>query len=185
VVEDEGEAGQLLVGPGAGGQLVREHDQVVDEPGVGDGGQSAADVRAQQPLGVGFALDLVADALEVPAAGEGAQAGAFVGDVGPGEVGPADDAPDQVVPGGQGQELRGLLGHGDGLHEDRAAHPGTPRLGFEVLHREVASQRGEFGSGDPVLVADGQVPHVVVGVDHGHDGSSHTTGRPASAPPSE
>ncbi len=169
----------------AGRELVGQDHEVVDQPGVGDGGQSPAYVRAQQPIRVGFALDLVADALEVAAAGEFPQPGQFVGDVGAGEVGPPDYARDQVVLVGQGQELRGLLGHGDRLDEDRAVHSGRSRLGCEVLHREVAAKRPQFGAGDPVLVPYGQVPHVVVGVDHGHDGSSHTTGRPASAPSPE
>ncbi|GHE06408.1 hypothetical protein GCM10010339_46590 [Streptomyces alanosinicus] len=83
--------------------------------------------------------------------------------------------------GGQGEELGGLLGHGDRLDEDGAGGSGRPRLGSEVGEGEVASERAVFG--DPVLVPYGEVPDVVVGVD-GH-GSSRTTGSPAPAPPRE
>ena len=164
VVEDEGEFGQGGGRLDAGGSWCGQDDQVVDQAGVGDGGQTAAYVRAQQPLRVGLALDLVADALEVLAAGEFAQPGELVGDVRAGEVGPADDSRDQVVLGGEGQELRGLLGHGDRLDEDGAVDSGRAGLGGEVRHGEVAPER-RCRSGDPVLVPDGQVPDVVVGVD--------------------
>ncbi len=122
----------------------------------------------------------MADALQVVAAGEFAQAGEFVGDVRAGEVGPADDSGDQVVRVGEGEELGGLLGDGDRLDEDGPVDAGRAGHGCEVGDGEVPSQRLEFGSGDPVLVADREVPDVVVGVDR--HGSSHTTGRPASAP---
>ncbi len=51
---------------------------------------------------------------------------------------------------------------------------------------EVAPRRGEFRSAEPVLVADGQVPHLVTGVHDAGPGlrsghSSHTTGSEASA----
>lgn len=105
------------------------------------------------------------------------QPGQLVGDVRPGQVGPADHTRDQLAPRREGEELRGLLGHGDRLYEDRAVDAGGPCLRCEVRHAEITSQWLEFGPGDPVLVADREVPHVVVRV-HRH-GSSHTTGSPA------
>lgn len=183
VVEDEGEPRVRPRGLGGGRELVGQHHEVVDEARVGDGGESPVDVGAQQPARVGFALDLVADALQVAAAGEFAEAGEFVGDVGTGQVGPADDSGDQVVGVGEDQELGGLLGHGDRLDEYGAGDARRARLGFEVRDREVPPERLEFGPGEPVLVPYREVPDVVVGVD-GH-GSSHTTGRPARAPASE
>lgn len=165
VVEHEGQLGQQRGGLDGGGQLAGLDDEVVDESGGGDGAQSAQDVGAQQPAGVGFALDLVADADEPVAAGESAQCGQGVGDVGCGQVAPADDARDEVAVMGEGQELGGLVGDGDGLDEDGGTHPGGARLGLQVGEGEVPPERGEFVAGDPVLVAYRQVPHMVVGVD--------------------
>ncbi|MDQ0597273.1 hypothetical protein QF037_001618 [Streptomyces canus] len=165
----------------AGGQLVGQDEEVVDEACRGHGGETPPYVRPQQPFRVGLSLDLVADALEVSAAGEFPEAGQFVGDVGTGEIGPADDTGDQVVCGGQRQELRGLLGDGDRLDEYRPVHSGGGCLEGEVGDGEVPPDRAVLG--DPVLVAHRQVPEVVVRVDR--HGSSHTTGRPAAAPWSE
>nr|BBJ55633.1 hypothetical protein SAVMC3_82620 [Streptomyces avermitilis] len=162
---------------------MRQDHQVVDEPRPGHGGEPSADVGAQQPVGVGLALDLVADAPQIRAAGELREARQLVGHVRPGQVGPADHSPDQLTLRREGEELRRLLGDGDRLHEHGPVDPGRPCLRFEVRDSEVPPQGLEFRAGDPVLVADGQVPDVVVGVDR--HGSSHTTGRPASAPAPE
>ncbi|GAP52778.1 uncharacterized protein SAZU_7657 [Streptomyces azureus] len=183
MVQDEGESGQQGRRLGAGRELVGQHDQVVHQPRVGHGGQAAAYLRTQQPPRIRLALDLVPGALEVPPAGQLPQPGQLVGHVGAGEVGPADDPRDQLVLVGERQEFRGLLGDGDGLDEDGAVDARRAGLGCEILHGEVAPDRVALG--DPVLVPHGQVPDVVVRVDHGHDGSSQTTGRPASAPSPE
>jgi hypothetical protein len=210
VVEDEGEPGQPPGGLHRGRELVGFHQQVVDEARVGDGGQAAQHVGACQPAGVRFALHLVADAHQALTARPFAQPVEGVGDLGRGEVGPADDPGDQVAPGGQSEELGGLLGHGDRLYQHGGGDSGGTRFRFQVREREVATQRGEFGTGDPVLVADGEVPDMVVGVDdpdaparapavntrdrgadtRGRAGvrpahSSHTTGSDASEPSAE
>ena len=52
----------------------------------------APDVVAQQPVGVGLVVDLVADPDEPVAARAGAERGDRVADGGVGEVHPADDA---------------------------------------------------------------------------------------------
>lgn len=161
-------------------------DEVVCESGVGDGAKAAAYVGAQQPVGVGFVLDLMADAHQAVATREFAQCRDGVGDVRGGEVGPAEDAADQVAVVSQGQEFRGLLGDTDGLDEDRADHVGRLRLGGEVGGGEGAGEGCEVLAGDPWLGADRQVPEVVVGVDDPAAGHScHTTGSPAEQPSSE
>ena len=100
---------------------MRLDHEVVDESGGGDGGEAALYVGAQQPAGVGLALDLVADADQPVPAGEFAQAREGVGDIGRGEVGPADDARDEVAAVGEGEEFGGLLGDGDRLDEHGGA----------------------------------------------------------------
>ncbi|WSX09656.1 hypothetical protein OG496_11065 [Streptomyces sp. NBC_00988] len=173
MVQDEDEVRQQLGGLAGGLQLVREDQQVV-----------------HQPPGVRLALHLVADAHQVPAAGQFPHRREGVGDPGGGEIGPADDPGDEVTGLGQGQELRCLPGQGDGLDQHGGGDAGGPCLGFEVGEGEVAAQRCEFGSGDPVLVANGQVPHMVVRVDDPRAGllgrhSAHATGSEASAPSDE
>lgn len=105
VVEYEGESGHQGGSPDGGGQLMRQDDQVVDESGLCDGPESAKDVGSQQPLGVGFALDLVADSDEQVAAGQGAQGGERLVDVRCGEVGPPDDTRDETAVRGESEEL--------------------------------------------------------------------------------
>ncbi len=186
MVEDEGEAGQSGGRRRAGGELVRQHHQVVDQTGVGDGLEASAHVGPQQPLGVGFALDLVADALQVTSAREFGEPGQGVGDVRAREVGPADHSGDEFAVVREGEELRGLLLDGDGLHEDGGRDTGRLRArASRSLEREVPPDRGELLAGDPVLVAHGEVPDVVVRVDDRGHHSSQTTGRPASAPSAE
>lgn len=186
MVEDErqtGDPGRCL---SRGGQLARRDDEVVSEPRLRDGGQSAPYVGAEQPLGVGLLLDLVADADETVSARPLAQGGERVGDARRGEVDPADDSRDQVAAGREGQQLGRLLGDADGLYEDGAGHARRPRLRREVVHREAAGQWGEVVAGDPGLRSHRQVPDVVMGVDDlpGRH-SRHTTGSPASAPAEE
>lgn len=187
MVEDEGESGQQFGGLRGGGQLVLQDDQVVHESGGGDGGQTAAYVRAQQPLRVRLPLHLMAYPHQPVAAGQFAQRGEGVRDPGRGEIGPADDARDEVAPVRGGKELGGLLGDPDGLDEHGRGHPGGPGLGVQVREGEVPAEGSHGRAGDPVLVAYGQIPDVVVGVDHArrcHD-SSQTTGSPAPAPAAE
>ena len=97
----------------AAGSCGRERQQVVDEAGVG----APRAARAARRRGTASA-----DRAR-PAPGGGCrpatrvQPGQRVGHVGRGEVDPADDAGDQLVLGGQREELGRLLGHGDRLDD--------------------------------------------------------------------
>lgn len=102
MVEHEGQFRQQGGRSGGCGQLVGPDYQVVDETGGGDGPQTAQDVGAQQPLGVGFATDTVPDSDEPVTAGQGTERGEGVGDVRGGEVGPADHARDEGAAVGEG-----------------------------------------------------------------------------------
>jgi hypothetical protein len=162
------QAGQCGRGPGGGGELAGGDDQVVDQARVRHRGQAAQHVGTGQPARIGFALYLVPDADQLAAARHLGQRGQPVVNAGGGQVGPADHPGDQVAGGGQGEQFRGLAGHGDGLHDDARGHAAGPGERPVVAEQEVAAQRREGRPGDPVLVAYPQVPQVVVGVDDPH-----------------
>jgi hypothetical protein len=185
VVKDEDQVRHRGGRPGRGTQLAGRDDQVVDQAGPGDGGQAAQHVGPDQPVRVGFALDLVPQADQLRAAGHLGEGGDLVGDVGSSQVRPADHAGDQVAGRGQREQLRGLRGHGDGLHHDARgdAVPGGQMP--VVIEQEIAAQRSERRAGDPVLVSDAQVPQMVVSVDDPHGGHSSQTTGSAAADPSE
>jgi hypothetical protein len=186
VIQDKPQAGYRGSGPGRAWELAGRDDQVVDQARLGDRGQAAQHIGPGQPVRIGFVLDLVAQAGQLGAAGHSRQGADAVGDVGGGQVGPADHAGDQVAGCRQREQFGGLPGHGDGLHDDARGH--AIRLGhrLEVSEQEIAAQRGERRAGNPILIAHAQVPQVVVSIDDRHGRhSSHTTGSAAAAPSAE
>ena len=157
-----------------GRQLSGADEQVVDESGLADRPDPAADVVTQQPLRVGLVVDLVADPDETIAAGTRAEAGDRVGDAGIGQVDPPDDPPDERCRGCRGQELAGLVEARAGLDEDGRVDAGGGQRRCEVGRRERPSDGCEL-VGEPRVVRPGGVPDVVVGVD------DHRCGTGASA----
>jgi hypothetical protein len=123
---------------------------------------------------------------QFPAARPVLDGGDAVGEVRRGQVGPADDPGDQVAGIGQREQFGGLPRYGDGLHHDARGHAVRLCRGLVVTEEEIAAQRREGRTGDPVLVAYAQVPYVVVSVDDPHGRhSSQATGSAAAAPPAE
>jgi len=172
--------------PGRGAQLAGRDDQVVDQAGPGDGGQAVQHIGPVQPVRVGFALDLVPQADQLRAARLFLEGGDAIRDVRGGQVGPADHPGEQIAGAGQREQFGGLPRHGDGLHHHARGHAVRVGHGLVLAGREVAAQRSHRRAGDPVLVADAKIPHVVVSVDDRYARhSSQTTGSAAPAPPAE
>ncbi len=167
MVEHEGQLRELADRLDRGGQLVRPDQQFVDQAGVLDRGQAVEHVRTDQPVRVRLVLGLVPDALQ-PAAGRvGLQAADPLAGVARGQVDPADYRHDAVHGVSQHQHLGCLVRIGDGLHQHRGVHRGPLQRGLQVGGPEVAAQRFHLDADDPRLVADVEIPQVVVGVD-GH-----------------
>ena len=146
----------------------RQQEEVVDEAGGGDRLEAAPHVAAQQPLGVGLVLDLVADAGEPLAALARAQRVDPLGDVGRREVDPADDGRDEPVGGRRlAQQVRRLLLARRRLHDHGRADAGRPGDREQVVEPPRPAQHLEV-AGHPRVVAAARVPQVVVGVDD-HD----------------
>ena len=124
MVQDQRQLRHLRRRVGGGRDLMRQHDEVVAEPGRRDRAQAADDVGAAQPVRVGLGLHLVPDADQVAAAGPGGEPGQLVGDRRAGQVGPADHPGHQRVGRRDGQHLRRLGGDGHGLHQHGCGHPG-------------------------------------------------------------
>src|SRR5256714_2252725 len=176
VVEDEVDLGQLPYHVDGHRQLRYQHQQVVHQPGGPDGAQPAEHLGPAEPARVGLVLYLVPDAGQPFAARAGTERGDPVGDVGGGEVDPADHALDQPIVGaGRGEELGGLPLVADRLYQHRVRHPAVGDLP-QVVDRVRAAQRSQGIAVHPrVLVLD-RVPQVVVRIDD-HDVGTGASGR--------
>ena len=74
VVDHEGQLREVADGLDRGGEVRGLGEQVVGQAGVGDGGQAALDVGAEEPVDVRLVVDLVADRLQIGAVRARAQA---------------------------------------------------------------------------------------------------------------
>ena len=103
-----------------------------------------------------------------------------------GEVDPADDARDEPLGGGRGEELPRLLGARSRLHEDGSLDARRLDERAQVVRPERATDRGELVC-HPRVVGPAGIPEVMVGVDHRHAGSDAArdgTGAAGSTSPS-
>ncbi len=153
MVEDERASGSARTVSIAAGRCARERQEVVDEPFARDRRQAGAHVGPAQPARVGLGLHQVADADEARAP----QLRQPLADVGGGQVDPADDARDQRVV--EREQLRRLLGDGDGLDHDGRV---DARDGGEVVEREGATNAVV---GDPRLIPHREIPQMMMRVD--------------------
>ena len=151
--------------------LPRADQQVVREARPSDGRDPAADLGAQQPLGVGLVMDRVADPDEAIAAGTSLQLGQDVGQSRIREIRPADDADDGRRSGRECEQPAGLVDVGPCLDDDRAVHPGRRRCHPEVVDPERAPDGIERVGHPRVAGGRGGAPQVVVRIDDaGHAG---------------
>ena len=103
VVEDEDEIGQGFRGVGGDAELSGRDDEVVDKARVGDCLQPSDGFGPSEPMRLGFRLDPVAHADDPVAARLGCRRLDLLRNVGPGQVGPADDARDHGAVSGAGE----------------------------------------------------------------------------------
>jgi len=115
----------------------------------------------------------VPDTGQPGSAGQPPVRGDLVADVRRGQVGPPDDRAYQAPSRRDGQEVRRLGRIEEHLDHDRACDTLGGRDRRQVVDGERPAQRSQFLLGGPRLVADqprlfahGQVPQVMVGVDH-------------------
>lgn len=153
-----------MIGEGLDGvEVLRAEEEVKGDAAALEFAEAGEDVRAEEPVGVGFIVDGVSDPLEGGIALEPVE---DVGQVGRGEVGPGDDAPDKGVVAGEGEEPFGFAGIGGGLNGDRAVEAVAFEDGLEVSGEKVAGD-GPRGV-HPGVGEEGEVPEMLMGVDaHG------------------
>jgi hypothetical protein len=168
VVQDERQAGQRSYGVDGGGQLVRQGQQVVDEPGTGHRAQAPPHVRARQPAWVRLTLHQMADAHQVRAAGTRTQRIECLRKAAGREVGPADHPGDRARRAHQGQELGRLGRAGEHLDEDRPVDSGRCGERGEIGNGEVSADGGHPGVVQPRMRPPVKLPDVMVRVDPHH-----------------
>ena len=142
MVQDKGQPGQRPDRVDRGGQLVRQRQQVVCEPGRCHRVRAPPHVRTGQPARVRLTLHQVADARQACAARSRAQGGERLRNGSGGKVGPADYAGYQIRLTRQGQELGRLGQAGKHLDENRAVDADGLGVQREVGQGEVPTPPG-------------------------------------------
>ncbi len=166
VVEDERLVGVAVYDLDGLGEVALEDEDVVDKVVAGEGADAGVEVFAEDEVGVGFGLEDVAEAFE---GGVGGQVFEDLRQVGVDEGGPAYYSLDFGGLGGEVEEPVGLFEGLAGLDGDGSVDPGGLQRREEVGGEEVAAEGGERAY-EPVELARGEVPEVVVGVDGlGHE----------------
>jgi hypothetical protein len=164
VVEDEDLFGVLVDELDRRFQVLFEDQNVVAEIVFRELFDAFVEGGAEDEVVVGFVLDDVADALELLVFGEAFEVLVAVLVA---EVDPADDAFEEVVLFGVGEEIVGLLDGLAGLDGDGAIDAGGFELLVEVGREEVPADDLHLLA-DPAVFRVGVLPEVVVGVDDGH-----------------
>jgi hypothetical protein len=123
VIDDEAETRLRAGGPQGGGELPGANEQVVGEARIGELSQPVLHLVPQEPVPIVLVMNLVAHADEVVPALTVPQVGDDGADSGAGEVDPADDPGHEVGPGGDLQEVAGLVCRRGRLHDDRFIDP--------------------------------------------------------------
>ncbi len=186
VVDHEAEVREVPGNRDGVGKFPRADEQVVDEPGIGNGLEIDLHRLLQQPVGILLVVHLVAYADEVGAVLTRSQVRQRPVHLRVGEIDPADHARDEVGPLGDGQELPRLLDVVDRLDEDRSVDP----VGFEV-GPEILRPKGPRNSGvsQPWIGTSRRIPEMMMAVDafrwrkigHGAPSQRHDTRVPQRA----
>ena len=92
VVDDDRTSGRRRQSQGSR-QLPRSDQEVIGKTGGACGADPVDDIVSEEPLGIRFVVDLVADADEMLAIRRGTEGGDRVGHAGICEIGPSDHAP--------------------------------------------------------------------------------------------
>src|SRR5439155_19547738 len=118
-----------------------------------------------EPLGIGLVVHLVADPDELRAARTGPYLCQLLRNVRR-KVDPPDNARDEVVLRGRGEELARLIEARSRLHEDRLVDAVRREQGLQILGAEPPADRRER-LGHPRVGRLGRVPEMMVSVyDH-------------------
>jgi len=155
-------------------QLTREQGEVEAQSSGGrEPTEPPAHGRARQPVRIRLREQRVPDPGQPGSAGKRPVRGDLVADISRGQVGPPDDRPHQGAGARDRQQVRRLIGIAEHLDHDRAGDALGDRGRRQVGDGERPAQRSQFllrrprlVAGQPGLLAHGQVPQVVVGVDH-------------------
>src|SRR5438552_9150081 len=167
VVDDKPDVWVPPDGDQGGGQLSRAHEEVVGKAGFAHGGDSALNFVPEQPLGIRFVVNLVADADQGASPRAALQAGDGRGHGWIGEVHPTDHPGDEFVRGRDLEKLTRLLQRSNRLDEDGPIDSAGREQWLEIFRSERPPDRGELGT-HPWIVAPGRIPEMVVRVDPGY-----------------
>jgi hypothetical protein len=189
MVEDESQLRCATRGHDRQRQLMPEQGEVEAQARCREFPQPVLDGGPGQPLRVRLGEQRVPDAGQPVPARKLAVGGDLAGDVRRGQVRPADDRLHEAVRARGRQQVRGLGRVGEHLDHDCPADTLGNGGRFEVSHREGPAQRSQLFlgrpwliAGEPWLLTHGQVPQVVVGVDHGSHGTPRPRCRGTAAP---